>query len=104
MPGLGDQVPVRMGDGVELGLLNGFVEAAVQGVQDIHDGDEGGGGGSRLDGDAPRKPWCDNLHDLGGWVGSGHREVGVVDADPVWVRWPGNVKTNTLGVGKKIMK
>ena len=78
------------------------MEAGVQGVQDVHDSDEGGGG--RLNGDAPRKAGCDHLHDFSGWVGSGHREVGVVDANPVWVRRPGNVKTNTLGVGKKVMK
>ena len=93
-----------MGDGVELGLLNGFVEAGVQGVQDVHDGDEGGRGDGRLNGDAPWKPGCDHLHDLGWWVGSGHREVGVVNANPVWVRWPCDVKANTLRVGKKVMK
>jgi len=104
MPRLGDQVPVRVGDSVELGLFNGFVEAGVQGVQDVHDGDEGGGGGSRLNGDTPGEAGCDHLHDLSGRVGGGHRKVGVVDADLIWVRWPGNVKTDTLGVGEEVMK
>jgi len=40
MPRIGDQVPVGLGDGVEFGLFNWFVQAIVQGVQDIQDGDE----------------------------------------------------------------
>lgn len=104
MPSLGDQVSVRVRDGVELGLLNGFVEAGVQGVQNVQDGDERGGGGSRLDSDAPGESGRDHLHDLSGWVRSGHREVGMVDTKPVWVWWEGDVETSTLGFGKEVMK
>ena len=45
---------MRLGDGVEFSLINGLVEASVQRMQDIQDGDEGGGCGDRLNGDAPR--------------------------------------------------
>lgn len=104
MPRIRDRVPEGFGDGVELSLLDGLVQAGVQGVQDIHDGDKGRGGGSRLDGDAPGKPGCDNFHDLSRRVCSGHRKVSVVDVEPVWVWWEGNVKTNTLRASEDVMK
>lgn len=93
-----------LGDGVELGLFDGLVQAGVQGVHDIQDGDKGRGGGSRLDDNAPRKPGCDNIHDLGRRVCSGHGKVRVVNVESVWVRWKGDIKTNTPWVGKEVME
>jgi hypothetical protein len=104
MPRLGDQVPVRVGDGVELGLFNGLVEAGVQGVQNVQDSDEGGGSGNRLGGDDPGKPGCDNLHGLSRRVGSGHRKAGVMDTKLVWVWWEGDVKAGVLGFCEEIVK
>lgn len=80
------------------------MQAGVQGVQDIQDGDERRRGSNGFDGDAPGKSRCDNFHDLHRRVCSGHRKAGVRDAKPVRVRWEGDVKTSTLGAGKKIMK
>ena len=68
-------------------------------MQDIQDSDERGGCGSRLDGECPRQPGCSNLHELDWWMGSGHREVGLVDTEPVWVRWKCNFETDALGKG-----
>ena len=106
MPSVGDQIPVRPGNGIELGLFNGLVQAGVQRVQDIQDGDEGRGGGSRLDDNAPGKPRRDNMHNLSWRVCSGHRKVRVVDLELelVWVWWKGNIETNTLWVGKEVME
>jgi hypothetical protein len=104
VPSFGDRVPIRLGDSVEFSLLNGLVEAGVQRVQDIQDGDDTGGCGGRLDNDTPRQSGRNDLHELGRRVGSGHREVGLVDTESVWVRWERNVETDALGVGKEVMK
>ena len=103
MPSFGDRVPVRLGQGVEFGVLNGFVQVGVHGVQDIQDGDEGGGS-SRLDSDAPRKSGRDNCHDPCWRVCSSHRKVRERDAEAVRVCWEGNIKAGTTGVGKEIMQ
>lgn len=104
MPSAGDQVSIRPGDGIEFSLLNGFVQAGVQGVQDIQDGDEWRRGSSGFDGDAPGKSGCGHFHGLDRRVCSGHRKARVRDAKSVRVWWEGNVKTSTLRVGKKVMK
>lgn len=104
MPGIGNHVSVRPGDGVELSLLNGFVQGGIQGVEDIQDGDERRRGGSGFGDDVPGESGGDNFHDLDRRVCSGHRKVRVGDAKPVRVRWEGDVKTNTLSVDKEVMK
>lgn len=80
------------------------MQAGVQGMQDVQDGDKGRGGGGRLDSDAPGKPVCHYFHDLGRRMRSGHREMGKGDAEPVWVWGERDVKACSLGVGKEIMK
>lgn len=104
MPSIGDQVPVGLGDGVELGLFNGFVQAGVQGVQDVQYGDKRKGGGGRLDSNAPGKPGCDDAHDLGRRVSSGHGKMRVINMESVWVWWKGDIEANTLWVGKEVME
>jgi hypothetical protein len=102
MPSFGDRVLVRLGDGVELGVLNGLAQVDVQGVQDIQDGNEGRGS-SRLNSDAPRKSRCDNRHDPCRRVCSGHGKVRVGDTKPVRVWWEGDINADTTGAGKEIM-
>lgn len=103
VPSVGDKVSVGVGNGVELGTFDGLVQAGIQGMQNIQDGDKGGGG-SRLNSKVPGKPGCNDIHDVGWRVCSGHGKMRMMNMKSIWVWWEGDIKMSTLWVGKEVMK